>query len=277
LPTRISIITPVFNGEKFILEAVRSVQNQSCHDWEWLIINDGSTDETPVLLNSLDDPRIHVIHQDNFGASRARNAGLDRATGDYITFLDADDLLPENALELRAAVLDANPDIDIVNGGVEVTAGGHLQRVYNPCEQRGPLLGRLARLDEGVFFNVNYMIRRDEVGNHRFADGLTHCEDLIFFLELAHERDLQYGAVEDIVYQYRIQTGSAMTSLDGIERGYMEVIRRSQKMPRIDPAARAAQLRRIRRILVRSWLRRFRPDRSVSALFILRKALRAGT
>lgn len=272
--TKISIITPVFNGEHCVIDAAKSVLAQTCQDWEWIVIDDGSTDATATLLDGLGDRRIQVIHQSNAGVSAARNAGLDHACGAYVTFLDSDDVLPPNALELRAAFLDAHSDVDIVNGGVRITARGHLVRYYLPVLDKVPLLDLLARLQEGVFFSVNYMLRRTCIGDHRFSVGLTHCEDLIFFLTLAHDRDLRYGAVRDIVYEYRVQDSSAMSNLDGIERGYLELIRRSKGLPRLSAATRQAQMRRVRRILIRSWLRRLRPDRAAVALVKLRRAVR---
>lgn len=270
--TEISIITPVFNGAHFIMEAANSVLAQTCRDWEWIIINDGSTDGTAALLEGLDDPRIQVIHQANAGTSTARNAGLDHARGAYITFLDADDLLPPDALALRAAYLDAHPDVDIMNGGVRVTSQGRLLRHYHPDLDEGPLLDRLARLEEGVFFSVNYMIRRHKIGDHRFPYGQTHCEDLIFFLTLAHDARLRYAAIPEAVYEYRIQPGSAMSNLDGIERGYLDLIHHSKTLSELSPATCQAQIQRVRRILVRSWLRRLRPDRAMRALIKLYSA-----
>lgn len=271
---KVSIITPVFNGAHVLGDAVKSIISQTLEDWEWIIVNDGSSDGTVALLDSLDNPRIHVVHRANAGASAARNAGLDRARGDYVTFLDADDVLPPDALKLRCSLLDALPDVDIVHGGVQVTSGGVPLRRYHPDLDKGPLLTRLARLEEGVFFNPNYMLRREKIDGRRFPVGVSHCEDLIFFLTLAHDADLCYAAVPDVVYEYRIQPKSAMSNLDGIERGYLELVRRTKNMSRIDAALRAAQMRRVRRILFRSWLRGLRPDRAISAIFKLRKAMR---
>lgn len=269
--TKISIITPVFNGAQFIMEAAGSVQAQSCPDWEWIIINDGSTDATAAVLERLDDPRIQIIQQANAGASAARNAGLDRARGTYITFLDADDLLPPEALELRAVYLDARPDVAIVNGGVRVTSQGHDLRQYFPDLKQGLLQDRLARLEEGVFFGVNYMLRRECIGDHRFIEGLSHCEDLIFFLTLAHEKSLSYGAVPEIVYNYRVHPSSAMSNLDGIEQGYLALVRRCKALPNLSSATRYVQKKRVQHILFRSWLRQFRPDRAIGALVKLRR------
>jgi len=89
--TSVSIILPVFNGEKFIKKAIESVLNQSLNDFELIIINDGSTDSTADIINSFEDNRIRIINQNNEGPGNARNNGLKIASGDYIMFLDADD------------------------------------------------------------------------------------------------------------------------------------------------------------------------------------------
>lgn len=262
---KISIIMPTYNAARHLPAAIASVLAQTFTDWEMIIVNDGSTDCTAAFLDSLDDPRIRVIHQPNGGVSVARNVGLDAARGDYVTFLDADDTLPPEALGLRERFLKLHPDVDIVNGGVLVTSAGRTLRRYRPDLTLGPLVGRLARLEEGVFLGSIYMLRRNRMGRHRFPVGVTHCEDLIFFLTLAAEADLRYGAVEDIVYEYRVNPSSAMSNLDGIEAGYLEFLRRAASLPGIDQATRDYQLRRVRRILFRSWLRRGRPLRAISA------------
>lgn len=182
-----------------------------------------------------------------------------------MTFLDADDTLPPEALDLRARFLDAHPEIDIVNGGVLVTSAGRTVRCYRPDMTPGPMVDRLARLEEGVFFGPFYMLRRDCLGQHRFPVGVSHCEDLIFFLTLAAERGLSYGAVEDIVYEYRINPGSAMSNLDGVEAGYLEFLRRAAALPGICQASRDYQVHRVRQIVFRSWLRRGRPFRAIAA------------
>ena len=273
---KVSIITPVFNGEDVIVDAINSVALQAMDDWEWIIVNDGSNDATASLLDRLEDSRIQVLHQSNYGVSAARNAALDCAQGDYVAFLDADDILPQNALKARCDYLDSTPQVDIVHGSVKITRDGIPVRLYRPDLKKGPLLRRLARLDEGVFFSPNYMIRRSKIGCQRFPEGVSHCEDLIFFLSLAYESDLFYGAVPDVVYEYRLQPQSAMSNLDGIERGYLELVRRSGRMIGIDDEARGIQIKRVRRILFRSWLRRGRPVRAISALLKLREAARVG-
>jgi len=267
-----TLITPVFNGKKHLRATINSVLAQCQQDWEWIIVDDGSTDGTAELLDRIEDNRIVVVHQNNAGVSAARNAGLDRARGDYVTFLDADDTLPPNALALRCAVLDANSDVDIVHGSVRIISDALPERIQQPSLSRVPLLHPLARLDPTVFFGVNYMVRRDRIGTVRFPRHVTHCEDLLFFLSLAHNARLNYAAVPDVIYEYRVRAGSAMSNLDGLEAGYLELVRQCKELPRIDAATRAVQQSRVERILFRSWVRRFRLTRAIAAVRKVRKA-----
>ena len=90
---KITIIMPVFNKEKYIRETIESVLNQTLNEFEFIIIDDGSTDKSGIISDvyARKDERIRVIHIPNGGVSNARNIGLDMAEGEYITFIDADD------------------------------------------------------------------------------------------------------------------------------------------------------------------------------------------
>lgn len=249
------------------MKAANSVLTQTCRDWEWIIINDGSTDGMESLLDSLGDPRITVLHQNNSGVSAARNAGLAAARGDYITFLDADDTLPEEALELRAGLLDREPKIDIVHGAVRIIKNHHELRIVQPDLKPGSLLNRMARLEQGVFFGVCYMLRRRRIGPHRFQTGLSHCEDLIFFLTLANDSKLRYAAVPEPIYEYHPTVGSAMSDLDALELDYLQPLQESKGMKHVSEDTRCYLHRRVMRILFRSWLRSRRPFRAITALW----------
>lgn len=89
----VSIITPCYNSEKFISETIRSVLEQSYDNWEWWIADDNSSDRSVEIIKSFGDERIHLIElSENKGAAAARNAGLENASGRFITFIDSDDL-----------------------------------------------------------------------------------------------------------------------------------------------------------------------------------------
>jgi teichuronic acid biosynthesis glycosyltransferase TuaG len=263
----VSIIMPAYNAAFYIGEAIDSAFSQSGVYWELIIVDDGSTDETPALLAQIDDPRVKVRRQANTGVSAARNAALDVASGEFVTFLDADDLLPADALKRRVDYLRANPSVDIVNGKIRVTARGSTERIYNPLVNIEPLFPRLARLEESVFFGPFYMVRRASIGSHRFPVGISHCEDLIFLLELAHDVDLTYGAVDEVVYEYRRQPNSAMSNMSGLEEGYLTLLDRAARLDLITPEGLQDLRRRISSILLKSWIRRGRPLKAAKAYF----------
>jgi len=267
IPT-VSVVTPAWNVVHFLPETIRSMMGQSLTDWEWIIVDDGSTDRTRALLESLKDPRIRIIFQQtNGGASAARNTGLDIARGRYVTFLDADDVLPAGALRARASYLDMHSDVDVVSGPVAVTSQGRSVRHYRPSTLQGPLLPRLARLDETVFFGVCYMLRRACIGTCRFRTNMSHCEDIAFFLELAATLGLTYGAVSQDIYEYRLREGSAMSDLDGIEQGYLELLAHARRLPNIGEHDLLRMRGRIASIMFKSWVRRGRPVKAGTATF----------
>ena len=99
----ISIITPVYNAERHLKHCINSILAQKQVDWELLLIDDGSIDESGHICDyyAQNDQRIHVVHKENGGASSARNVGLDRAKGDWICFIDADDTVSEEYVPLH--------------------------------------------------------------------------------------------------------------------------------------------------------------------------------
>lgn len=106
-----SVILPVYNGERYIDDAVESALKQRERDWELIIINDGSTDGTGRALEKYKSlPRIKIIAQKNLGVSAARNRGIAASSGDYIAFLDADDVWSEDHLEVMRDMIKKYPD-----------------------------------------------------------------------------------------------------------------------------------------------------------------------
>jgi hypothetical protein len=114
--TLVSIIIPAFNQGHYLGEAIRSVLSQTYQDFEALVIDDGSTDNTAEIARSFSDPRIQYIYQDNRGLSGARNTGIRHARGQYLTYLDSDDQFLPEKLELLIAEFDADPRLGLVAG-----------------------------------------------------------------------------------------------------------------------------------------------------------------
>ena len=118
-PFEITVLMPVYNGEKYLREAIDSVLSQTFSDFEFLIINDGSTDSTEEIIKSYTDPRIKLISQKNGGVSAALNTGLKNANGKYIARFDADDICFPNRLQVQYEFLIKNPDYILVGSDAE--------------------------------------------------------------------------------------------------------------------------------------------------------------
>jgi len=129
----VSVILPVYNGEDYILEAINSVLKQTLTNFELIIINDGSTDNTLSLLQECasNDSRIQILDIPNSGLIKALNIGLERATGAYIARMDADDVCHKKRLELQVRFLEANKDI-IACGTQYKTFGDFEKVISNP-------------------------------------------------------------------------------------------------------------------------------------------------
>lgn len=253
----VSVVTPVFNGARFLDEAARSVLTQTWTNLEWVVVDDGSTDATPAILAALDDSRVRVIRQANSGVGAARNAGIDAARGEFIAFMDADDVLPPNSIEERAGVLAGDPAIDIVEGAVsfrDVALQKEVRR-WQP-QVRGDMLPRLVRLDERAMCGPFFMVRRSRLGGVRFRTGMTHCEDLLFLIEFSSRSVVHYASVPQVTYLYRTGSGGAMSNMAGIERGYLSLLAELRALPRIGRWDYFRAKMRVARILTLSWVAR---------------------
>jgi glycosyltransferase involved in cell wall biosynthesis len=111
---RVSVLMTVYNGLPYLPKAIESILAQTFQDFEFVIVNDGSTDGTAAYLATLEDPRIHVIERENGGTAAAANQGLQHCRGEYIARMDSDDIsLPERLAE-QVAFLDAHPEVGLV-------------------------------------------------------------------------------------------------------------------------------------------------------------------
>lgn len=121
---KISIIVPIYNAEQYLKKCISSVMSQTYSNWELILINDGSTDRSSNIINMVaeTDDRIIAIHQENMGPGKTRNRGIERATGEYIVFLDSDDFLDKDYLALLVEKAERN-DIVFIDVNQITTEG----------------------------------------------------------------------------------------------------------------------------------------------------------
>lgn len=191
---KVSIIMPVYNKERYLNDTIDAIISQNYMDWELLIINDGSTDKSLDIIQKYkrEEPRIKVVNQNNMGVSEARNLGIDKASGEWIWFVDADDLPNRNFLS--AVFSDGhliNQKIDIVVGNFERFEGKkQISQVIIDEEgvisaSQFPDLFMKYQYQNGFWgYLWNKLIRKSLLKGHKFCVGLTLAEDLKLMIEL---------------------------------------------------------------------------------------------
>lgn len=204
----VSIIVPVYNGEKYLKSCIVSLLEQkTAFSYEVICINDGSSDSSLKILNELCNGRanVKIVNQSNRGASAARNAGMKIAHGKYFFFVDADDLLPDNAIDfLLSAALETNADI--VQGSIaKCNADGYIYYV-NKCKQ-----GTTCDLLE--YYNCNMsgtpwgkLYKRELWDTIEFFDGYAY-EDAIIWCNI-YPQCQKMALLTDVTYIFRSHDNS---------------------------------------------------------------------
>jgi glycosyltransferase involved in cell wall biosynthesis len=203
---KLTVLMPVYNGYKYLQEAINSILNQSFADFEFLIINDGCTDNSTEVIESYSDKRIHYINrQKNRGLSYTLNEGIDLAKGIYIARMDCDDISLPTRLEKQIKFLEQNPEIGILGTSMQVISDqGMKLGLWEVANE--DLNIRWVSLVRTPFVHPTIMIRKDilKQNNLYYLDVVS--EDYELWTRL-----LQYtkGAnLQETLYKYRLNKGS---------------------------------------------------------------------
>jgi len=213
---KISVIIPVYNGADTILRACESVRNQSYPHMELVVVNDGSKDSTLDVLRqyAVGKENIVLVNQENGGVSKARNTGIQSATGEYLMFLDADDELEALCVEKLLAI-SREQDCDVVAGGcLRIRPDG--SSFYQGIPVEGDMSiwqGEDALLcslkDHPLTYAVwGKLYRREAIGDVRFVEGKKLHEDSFFMFEILRN-NLKVAAVNLTVVRYHLTQNSA--------------------------------------------------------------------
>lgn len=212
MKSKVSIIVPIYNVQDYLEESIQSMRNQTYENLEIILINDGSTDssEEICLKHSNEDERIVLISQINGGAAAAKNTGLRKATGEYITFVDSDDILPEDSIEYRVNLLEKE-NADIVQGKFSNLFTDGLETVYQKssyviCSQREYMKQFLMNWENALFWNK--LFKREIINNIFFLEG--RCIDDEFFTYKTVFKASKIVISERIIYYYRMRVSSAI-------------------------------------------------------------------
>ena len=219
-----SIIIPVYNAEHYLRECLDSVLSQTYTDWEAICVDDGSTDSSGAILDeyAARDPRFRRIHQSNSGVSVARNTALDAVKGEWILFVDSDDMLKPFALD---RFVHYEPKADIVYFGMDFVFSDGCIATYvypdvnctNIDDNTSYIVTKLAKCAMGVdFFGYTWdkFIRGDLLRrcNVRFEEGIDCWEDALFALKVFSVAKT-FAIIGDSLYSYRYsQSGLTYSS-----------------------------------------------------------------
>lgn len=210
---KISVIVPAFNAMDYLPETIKSVLEQTFTDFEILIINDGSSDNIVEWTTQISDPRVKLISQGNQGLAGARNTGITCSEGDYIAFLDADDLWHPTKLEKQVQYLDLNPGIGVVNTWViNIDEQGKLDSSVCKTNSEGEVWEKLLQ-ENIVLCGSVVMVRRicfEMVGV--FDQNLPAAEDWDMWIRIAAQH--QFSVLREPLVFYRQHSSSMSSNLN---------------------------------------------------------------
>lgn len=219
----ITIIIPVHNSAKFLHRCINSVITQTYPNWELILIDDGSEDESSKICDEYTqiDRRIKVIHTENGGVSRSRNIGLENALGDFVTFSDSDDEILPCALEYYTKAVGVG--VDVVRGGFErvkienttiISTASFVtsdkEKILHTCAE--------TRYEAYVW---NSFFRKELIGNIRFDESISWCEDHLFtFSVMSKARKVAF--ISELVYRYYAPDTNAISMGGNLSSRYID-------------------------------------------------------
>ena len=254
---KVSVIIPCYNQAEYLTEAVASVSAQTMPDWECIVVNDGSPDNTREITQSLAkrDSRIRYVEQENGGTSAAKNAGLDVMVGQYVQFLDADDRIHPRKLELQLASMPATGEMAVSYTDFEFEARDPSieipNQLLNPIiDLQNPLLDIARRWGRELGVPIHsFLLDARFFTDHgiRFDPGICYHEDYDCWLSVfaLHPR---LARVPDKLAVYRLHAGTATTNRDRMLHGRVQVLIKHRRLLRSDAEVRRALDRKYREV-----------------------------
>ena len=226
-PILVSVVIPAFNAAQFLRATVENIRRQNVARLEIIIADDGSTDNTNEVVASLEN--VKYCDQENRGPSTARNLGLEKAEGEFITFLDADDAWPDGSLQARLDCLQKHPQLEIALGKVRclrdvVTSGST------------PIETELS--DPFVAFNIGAALYRKSVFTKigGFDEALRFGEDTDWFLR-AREANIGLMVLPETTLHYRLHDGGMTSGKTASELNVVRVLKKSLDRRRLNSGA----------------------------------------
>jgi glycosyltransferase involved in cell wall biosynthesis len=218
----VSIVMPVYNGAQFLRRAVESILRQTLPSFAFIIVDDGSTDATPEVLEALEalDPRVQVLHQQHSGLISALNNGCRSATGELIARIDADDIAKPTRLAQQVEYLRSNPRCVLLGSATEIIdSSGRIMAIHRGMTHKKGLTSHL--LEHNCIAHSTVVFRSavfKELGGYRPA--YMHAEDYDLFLRMSDQ--YMVDNLPDVLGQYRIH--ESQVSAQNVEQQVLSAI-----------------------------------------------------
>src|SRR6218665_3969249 len=205
----VSIIIPTFNRSKLIHETLDSIIKQTYQNWEWIIVDDGSTDKTPQIVDRYveKDSRFQFYKRpkNRFkGGNAARNYGFELSKGEFINWFDSDDLMHENLLEEKIRFFENNTDLDLVICGFRMFQNEiYFEKEKWLVKKKDDLLKRY--LSKEIILNTQVILwKRKKIEHFIFDEKLTRTQDLDFIFKALNKKNYEFEIMPSVLVDIRI-------------------------------------------------------------------------
>ena len=202
----VSIIVPIYNASKYLIKCLTSICTQSYENIEIILVNDGSKDDSLTIAESFvrKDKRIKLISQENKGVSSARNRGLELATGDYIIFVDADDCIEPQTVELLIESLHSNNvDIACCQNNLDINKITH-----NEIWDKQKVIREFLVHKNMRGFLGDKLFKKEVIGSERFDETIKYGEDALFIWQLILKSS-SLSKISNVLYHFTLHEDSA--------------------------------------------------------------------
>lgn len=226
----ISVIVPVFNGERYLAEALESIQNQTYPHFEIIVVNDGSSDGTQSVIKSF--PSVKSISQSHSGLSAALNKGIKNSNGNFFAFLDADDIWVKDKLKNQVNIFRKNPDMEAVFG--------HIVQFRDPNSlERAE--GKHSTYKMPGYCKGSMLIKRKAFLRIGFFDTQWKMGDFIEWYQRAKEKRLRATLISEVVMRRRVHSRNMSSNKNKEMKDYVRILkeamdRKKRSLKRADEA-----------------------------------------
>jgi len=225
----VSIVTPAYNSQDYIQETIQSILNQSYTNWELIIVDDCSTDDTVNIINSFTDQRIKLHKlKENSGAAIARNTAIGKATGDYLAFLDSDDVWVMDKLKKQVMFMQHHDCAFSFTGYELMNEDGKLLEKYVPV----PYVMTYEKLLKNTIIGcLTVMLDRNKIGD-QYMTNIRAGQDTAFWLQLLRQGFTAYGINEPLSHYRMVADGISGNKFKALKRMW-KVYRKVEEIPLI--------------------------------------------